>query len=347
MNVEIMTEQLYGEICKRILCPGMRKIAMTYSVSNSILYDTLHDIDYPDFSYEFERYEERDRSYRRLRRILEKLKLKDTIEEKEDSEFTTKPKVFDAGMYAAMKSSYETIVDSIGDGTWFAMLPARYMDALEIDGRSKLAFVEMAALSSLYMALRGPSVDKLNQPLETANQFKRGKQRVKIIMDALHSTDLYQSLVRTVFDMLVEVWKEEYTQMLDVHCRRYWLEPDKQNLKYLDYAMEHHALKSARLDCDDVRDELEYRQQTMDFVWDYELIELLQYFFIVTCPLAERVALSLNPKRATDHDVNEWDYVVAERVGSVVKCYVDGVVRATEGLLECLPEVACIKLVEK
>lgn len=346
MSVGMIAEHLYDQIRQRILCPGMRKIAMTYSVSNSVLYDTLHDCDIPDFMIDLNRNEERQKSYLRIGRILERLNLGDAVDASEDWMFTTKPKVFDAGMYAAMKSSYETIVDEIGDRVLFEIPPARYMDVLEIDGRPKLTFVEMAALSSLYMAIRGPAVEKLNCPLKTPNQVKRGKLRVKKIMDALHSPVLYQSLVRAVFDMLAEVWKEEYKQTLDVHCRRYWIKPSKQNLKYLDYVMEHHALESPRLDCDDSKDEPEYSRQTKDFVQGYEFIELLQYFFDVTCPLAERVALLLDPQRETDQDVNEWDYVVAERVGSVVKCYVDGVIRATEVLLECLPEVGCVKMLE-
>ena len=356
MSVELMMEQRYDQICQKILCPGMRKIAMTYSVSNSVLYDTLHDCDIPDYITDLERDDERDKSYLRLRRILKRLKSEDAAKKKEASDaaekedasaFTTVPKVFDAGMYVAMKSSYETIVDQIGDRSWFVMLPARYMDALEMDGRSKLSFVEMTALSSLYMALRGRAVEKLNYPLDTANQVKRGKLRVKKIMDALHSTELHQSLVRSVFDLLVEVWKDEYIQTQDVHCRRYWVKPEKQKLKYLDYTMKNHALKSPRLNCEDEMDGLGYINQTLDFVRSYEFIELLQYFFTRICPLAERVALSMNPQCDTDHDVDEWDYAVAERVGSVVKCYVDGVIRATEVLLECLPEVACVKMLER
>lgn len=298
MNVEIMEEQLYGQICKRILRPGMRRIAMTYSVSNSILYDTLHDCDMPDFVIDWDRDTERQKSYLRIGRILERLNLVDTVDASEDSVFTTKPKVFDAGMYAAMKSSYETIIDEIGDRVLFEIPAARYMDALEIDGRPKLSFVEMALLSSLYMALRGPAVDKINQPLNTVNQVKRGKPRVKKILDALHSTELQQSLIRAVFDLLLEGIKGEFE-----------------------------VVKG------------EYMQT-------YEFVEFIEYFFGKICPLAERVALSLEPRRDKDRNVKECEYAVAEKVGSVVKNYVDGVIRATEVLLECLPEVACVKRLE-
>ena len=115
MSVGMIAEHLYDQIRQRILCPGMRKIAMTYSVSNSVLYDTLHDCDIPDFMIDLNRNEERQKSYLRIGRILERLNLGDAVDASEDWMFTTKPKVFDAGMYAAMKSSYETIVDEIGD----------------------------------------------------------------------------------------------------------------------------------------------------------------------------------------------------------------------------------------
>lgn len=341
---EMVVEQHYDQICQRILRPGLRNIAMTYSVPSSILYDNLLDLDYPDSRIDFDHNQERDRVYRRLRRIMNKLILPNATEIKEDSDFRTMPKVFDDGMYAAMKSSYERIVDLIEDRTWFSMLPSRYMDVLEIDGRTKMTFVETAAISSIYMALRGPAVDKLNHPLSTFNEIKRGKQRVKKIIDALHSKDLYQALVRTVFDLLAVVWEDEHAQAQDVYYRQYWIKSDKQDLKYLDYALKHHALKAPRLD--DTKDEEASVQQTLDFVRKYEFVELFEYFFTWICPLAERVAMSLNPKFDNDYHVGEQDYAVANKVGSVVKHYVEGVIQSTEVLLECLPEVAYVKMLE-
>ena len=341
-----MNERIFNQICQKILRPGMRRIAMTYSVSNRVFYDTLHDFDMPEFMSDWDCKEEREKSYLRLSRILKRLSLENTVDASKNSVFTSKPKVFDAGMYAAMKNSYEKIVDEIGDRAFFDMLPPRYMDVLEIGGRSGLTFVEMVALSSLYKAVCGPAVNTLNHPLETANQVKRGKPRVKRIMDALHSPELYQSLVRAVYDLLVEIWEKDYKQALETHCRKFWLDEKKRNLKYLDYAMERYALESAKVDEDGTKDEMAYANELMDFVNDYEFIEMLQFFFTRIWPLAERVALSMNPECDTDYDVSECEYAVAERVGSVVKCYVEGVIRATEVLLECLPEVSYVKMLE-
>ena len=56
--------------------------------------------------------------------------------------------------------------------------------------------------------------------------------------------------------------------------------------------------------------------------------------------------MSLGLHCDTADDIEERDYEIAEGIGRIVMKYVEGVIQATERLLECLPEVAYVRKLE-
>ena len=349
--MQVNEELIFEKVCKQILIPGMRTVAMQYSITSTILYDTLHEADNPrtltkdDLEGWYSRSDEVYKSNRRLHRILKKLTLTEEKIDDADAKYFAKAKIFDEGMYEAMKVSYESIVEDIGDRAWLEMLPDRYMDALEIDGRNGLTFLELSILTCLYLSVTGPAVATLNTPLDSANKLKRGKLRVKKILETLYSDIMYQTLVRSCFDMLATVFESEYAQLMEEYCRTYWLPADKGNLKYLDYAMKYYALKTAEAAGQDETDEEIHICKLKSFSDEYDKITWLQYFFFRICIIAEAELLPIPEVLAEDSGFDEIDYLLAKRVGNVISTYVRSVQQSTEKLLRYLPEVASVKRV--
>lgn len=180
-------EHLFEQIKADILCPAFRKIALTYCVTTSEFYDTVHEMEFSlnDMKEDkvgsgkcsgigqYGHTEEVRKSNHQLNHLLSRLVIEDTPTLGEASMKFFKPKVFDARLSEATFFTFQSISGLLGDGFFASNVLANHLRSIGMDGRDKFAFPEYAALCCLYVAIKGPAVGTLNRPIKTENQLKR------------------------------------------------------------------------------------------------------------------------------------------------------------------------------
>lgn len=376
-------ERRFELIRKNVLCPAFRKVALTYCVAPSDFYDTVHEMEfslsdmiegkaYSEKHSETGRYvrtEEMRKSNHRLNNLLSRLVIENDPCLGEASMKFFLPKVFDARLSEAMLFTFQSISDLLGDGFFASNAPVNHLRAVGIDGRDKFAFPEYAALCCLYIAINGPAVRTLNRPIETANQLKRAKPRMQGIRDVLFDKKYCRVITKTVFDLMAAFHEAPYNDILRAHLSEFWLKPEKQHLKTVDYAIQRHTvdqLDEGRLFSGNDAD-----QALLHFFQQYDEIELMQYAFDTVFPVAEGLATKAIPyglsadadgaisiqehllgsaivdeitkehierQNRSSFCINECDYMVAAKVADIVTTFVKATQRAVVMLLECLPE---------
>lgn len=262
MLTENSVDEQYAMICAEILEPTLKKIALSFSVSATEFYDTVHelsftaerlmsdqavglgiDLDFDD-TQGYDRILETVKSKQRLYRIAKRLtftpdKNRNTL----NSDLLSEPKIYDHRIHTAMIASYSAVSDMIGDSLFNKLDAAQMARALQAEGRTDLkekricfSFSEFAMFTCLYMALNRASLDALNSPIEKETQKKRLKGRMKKIKYWLFSVELHDALVRTLLDLFVNFNEEKYALLIDKHLRDFWLPAEKRHIKYFDYA---------------------------------------------------------------------------------------------------------------
>lgn len=261
MFVEQSADEQYKVFCAEILEPTFKEIALTFSVSTSEFYNTVHelsfsperlmseqasalgvDLDFDDIQG-YDRILEIEKSKQRLYRIAERLTINPDENNSTNSDILTEPKVYDEHIYDMMAMTYGRISDLIGDSLFNKLGRVNVVRALQIEGRKEkqndkvfFSFSEFTMFTCLYMALNRASVGALNKHTETANYKKRLKGRMRQIKQWLFSEQLRDALVRTLLDLLTKFNEEKYSLLLDKHLRDHWLPEEKRHIKYLDYA---------------------------------------------------------------------------------------------------------------
>ena len=276
MSTERNIDKRFKLLCAEILEESIKKIALTYSVSTTEFYDTVHelsfspeslmveeaikigvDIDFDDIEG-YNRIEETTKSKLRLYRIANRLAVNPAQDKKDklkiDSEILAKPKIYDDCIGSAMVTTYSAVSDIIWDLLFNKLGATNIKRALQaetridrLSNRQCFSFTEFAMFVCLYMALNRASVDVLNRPMETANQKRKLKGRMQRIKQWLVSDELRDSLVKTFVDLVAEFNEEKYSVLIDKHVRDYWLSGEKRHLKYLDYAKEQRYLEVPRI----------------------------------------------------------------------------------------------------
>ena len=250
----------YSVLCADILEPTLRKIALSFSVSKNLFYDTVHELTFPATRLMFEqavalgvelkneeqmgydRTLETEKSQHRLYRIAKRLMTDQSEDILNNAQLLVAPKIYDKYIYDVMISTYGSVANLVGD-TLFNKLDKSYTKrALQIEERSALSFSEFVMYTCLYMAVNRASVKVLNTPVEKVN-LKRLKGRMRSIKEWLFSQELHNALFRTLTDLLAEYNEEKYTPLIEKHYREYWLPKDKRSLRNLNYAIKKHVLE--------------------------------------------------------------------------------------------------------
>ena len=251
----------YSMLCTEILEPTMKKIALSFSVSTSDFYDTVHDLSFSPLrimsdkaviegiSLSFDEIQGYDRaleslkSKQRLYRIAKRLTLDPETERKLNHNILLEPKVYEERIYDVMARTYATVADMVGDQFFNTLDVDMITRSLQIETRDDrlkdricFSFSEFAMYVSLYMALNRASVEALHNRNKTDSVKKRMKGRIQLIRQWLYSDELRDALVRTFLNIMAAFNEEKYKLLLDKHLRDYWLPDEKSDLKYLQYA---------------------------------------------------------------------------------------------------------------
>lgn len=248
------------------LIPAFQKMALTYSVSTSKLYDTVHDYEYDEeelgetedgkFWRDYSRPEEVIRSYYRFRGIIERLSTIDvSTPEMDEGLLFFCPKVFDDILQDTLISTYNMVASVWGIAQITHMVPKNYIERSMLDTsdqklnlieditdyslpnagytlpltsmeRSALTFVECAVLSCIYSTFYRQAVPTLNRPLETESQKKRARGRFKKAIEIVYSKDFYISLCRTALDIVTDFCLPEDMDKLHERAENYRLSKD-------------------------------------------------------------------------------------------------------------------------
>ena len=313
----------------QFLKQAFRKIALTYSVSTSDFYDTVHEcmfsqeqlvaplakkvsVDLSDEEQDgYVRVEQAYKSNLKLHRLIKRVAV-----EKADGDKFFCEKVFDERLGEVMIATYDSVVDLLGEKTVEetvaegaavanlslsdSQIKRLSKNALACENREAFAFPECAVLGCLFLSLQRASIDALNKPIENPRQIYRLKERFKKMRDTLESKRFRDALVREVFALLIEFNKDEYNDTLDLHLREFWISEKGQGLKYLDYALEHYQTSSPQnLNLEDpvIVDEERWSQMVNKFLYQHKYLEQGGYFFDTIMPLAESVATGVLSKK--------------------------------------------------
>ena len=124
MFVEKSADEQFKEFCAEILEPTFKKIALSFSVSTSEFYDTVHELTFSaerlmsekaralgvDLSFDdiqgYDRMLEIEKSKQRLYRIAQRLTFNPDEKRLLNTEILLEPKIYDEHIYEAMAKSY-------------------------------------------------------------------------------------------------------------------------------------------------------------------------------------------------------------------------------------------------
>lgn len=272
MFIEQSVDEQYKDFCTEILEPTFKKIALSFSVSTSEFYDTIHELTFSperlmseqaralgvDLDFEdiqgYDRLLETEKSKQRLYRIAQRLTFNPDEKRLLNTEILLEPKIYDEHIYEAMAKSYGSISDSIGDVLFRKLNHTNVVRALQIENRKEendkvfFTFSEFIMYTCLYMALNRSSVTVLNKYTDTVNYKKRLKGRMQKIKHFLYSEQFRYATVRTLLDLFAKYNEEKYHLLLEKHLREHWLPEAKRHMKYFDYAdKKNYFLKSPRI----------------------------------------------------------------------------------------------------
>ena len=367
--MEDYTKACYNSICAEILEPTMRKIALSFCATVSDFYDTVHELSFSPDSFlaeeandlgvdiydetfsGYDRATETVKSKRRLYCLAARLRPNPDVKVNFDSNVLEMPKIYDERIYEIMISTYREIAEAVGDHLFNKLDEKKIVRALEIEGRGKLekfSFSEFAMYVCLYMAINRSSVEVLNKAVETANQKKRLKGRLKRIKKWLFSDEIRISLIKTLLDITARINEEEYALLMEKHCRDYWLPDEKRHIRNLDRAMQQkYALTSPRViwqsdgqdEGTEIDADLKNDKIWQNFVIENKQVQIYQEFFYSVVPVVELIAEGVLPrnlvltKETIDENAEVLDvgpyFLKAERVGRITKEWIKRRMRGT------------------
>lgn len=257
MSIENTVNSQFSALCVEIIEPKLREIALSFCISTSEFYDTVHELSFPstqlnsenaialgvEISDEdrigYDRYAESIKSQQRMYRILKRLLVGQDVPDHNSAQLLSLPKIYVTVLFESMVSTYGSIASRIGDRMFSKLDKSLVIRSIKgIEERDKFSFQEFALLSCLYMTISKSSVNVLNETADTPNKKKRLKGRMRKIKACLFSPEFRDSLFRTLTDLLAKFKENEYAELIDKHYRDYWLPTQKRELRNLNYAFE-------------------------------------------------------------------------------------------------------------
>ena len=360
MSIENIVNSQFSAFCTEILEPTLREIALSFSVTTSEFYDTVHELTFPrtkllaeeavalgvkisdDDRIGYDRYTETENSQHRLYRILKRLLVTPDETMPNNAQLLSLPKIYDKFLFESMVSTYGSVAPMLGDHLFGKLNKSHVIRSLQgIEDRKHFSYPEFVLLTCLYMSISKSAVNVLNEPAETPNKKRRLKGRMRKIKECLFSEAFHYSLFRTLTDLIAKFRVDEYTALLDKHCRDYWLPPEKRELRNLPYALSKryflnfpnftypyanivqeityeadckiistHILPAHNNNSEASPSEECLTNETIGelahtFNVEYNKVQLYQDFYFCVLPLAELISKGVVPKNLAQHNVDE------------------------------------------
>ena len=280
-------EKHFDVLKDKFLSPSFQKIALTFCIPASTLFDTVHSFYFPaenmmqlasdeyidllndDFPI-YNPLDENHKSYYRLDRLAEKVLINIQDDPKDEKPSFYRAKIFDSKLQPSMISCYNHIADTLGKPQITKVITSNYLErsqtdeasavkslsllhsngytlSLELLPRKAFSFLEYIVFSCLYQTYNGQSLPMLAKSPETDNQRKRAKKRLQKLKATVFSDTLYNSLVRETFNLLTEMNNASYRDIFEQHSREFWLSDNHRNLTHIERTLQKYALAKANL----------------------------------------------------------------------------------------------------
>ena len=293
----MFSDRLFEELARKLIVPAFRKFALTYSVSNSTAYDVMeccYDSVVMQEESEATRKDMVDNLRRRLVRIIEQLQTNE--EASKDTKQLYVAKIYDCKLNEEMVRAYYNIVGKLGDTELMMFSEKTILRNLNIENRQGFSFVEFAMLLCLVLSVRGRSLKKLIEPMDTDNKQKRAIARFRKIKDTLFSKQFEHVLMDLMLDLLAEYHQADYEDIYNRHIRDYWLPTSKRKLKTAEYATQRYGNK---IISSNVYPREEYEKlsdvEQLKLVEDNSVVMLYQRLFYVIVPVIEALIVGAIP----------------------------------------------------
>lgn len=289
-----LAERVFENINQRLIIPAFRKLALTYSVPNTLVYDILEDYFYDPEDSESDRKDLVDKVRVRLVRLINELR-SDESNDKADIAFYVS-KIYDEKLHENMVASYRNLAKTIGDNITLMFSPETLLRNISLEKRAGFAFVESALLLCLFLSIKGKSIGMLMEKMDTTNKVKRAKLRLRKIKDTLFSKDFENLLMGLMMDFIAAHHQKIYADNLNRHLRSFWLSPSKRHLKTAKYAVERYG---GELVSNDYYPEKEYEKlsdwdKIRLFEENQELMNIQRLLYIIF-PITEAFIIDALP----------------------------------------------------